>query len=165
MFPDQSVIDDAHARRLLEAARGYLELEMPQQALEEIRPLERSHGRTSAFAEVALIHIALNDWERALDASLRLRARRPEHPGSWFQSAFCLHELGRTEEALITLDEAPRALRQEALWHYNRGCYLAVLQRPQDALPEVKKAINIEPERFKKSAKTDPDLISISHLL
>ncbi len=161
MSADESIFDDPQIRRRLDAARGYCELSLPKLAWEEIEPLVGEFEDVREVIEVELMVVMqLHDWPRALDIAQRLREHHPQHPAGWLQTAYCLHELRRTQEALEVLTSSPRALRKEPLFHYNCACYFAVLQQPREALAALRRAIELAPD-FRAHALRDPDLADL----
>ena len=161
MSEETTSIDDPPVRRRLDAARGYCELGLPRLAWQELNPLRQTHGERSEVIELELM-ILMHEkrWVEAIKAAQQLREQLPAHPAGWMQAAFCLHELGRTRDAFDCLTGGPGSLRQTALYHYNCACYLAVLGQSEKALAALKRAFEIDPE-FRKSARHDPDLVSL----
>lgn len=153
--------DDPAVRRRLEAARGYCELHLPDLAWEEIAPLRKPLANAPELMEAELMILMIEKrWIEALALSLRLQRRCPDQPAGWLQASFCLHEMGRTREALERLVSAPKALRKVPLFHYNTGCYLAVLGQLREAMTALRKSFEMD-EEFRDCAKSDPDLIAI----
>jgi len=153
--------DDPIVRRRLEAARGYCELGLPALAWEEINPLRQPLGQLGDVIETELMILMMERrWIEALALALRLQNLHPSQPAGWLQASFCLHELGRTREALERLVSGPRALRQVPLFHYNTGCYLARLGKLRDAMAALRRAFEMDAE-FRENARSDPDLISL----
>lgn len=153
--------DDPRVRRRLEAARGYCELHLPDLAWEELEPLRSDLGHLPEVAETEMMLLMQQRrWTEAITLAQQMQRRLPEHPAGWLQASFCLHEMGRTREALERLVSGPRALREEALFHYNCGCYLAVLGHLQEAKHSLLRAFKINAE-FRENARTDPDLTAL----
>lgn len=161
MSEEDLSIRSPQVQRRLEAARGYCELDLPHLAREEIEPLRGRFAGSPEFLELEMtISMQEQLWEQAFRHASGLREKLPAHPAGWLQGAYCLHEMRRTPEALQWLQEAPPRLRQEAIYHYNLACYLAVLARPEEALASLRKALKMDPA-FLKSARSDPDLLSL----
>ncbi len=153
--------EDPAVRRRLEAARGYCELGLPALAWEEIEPLRTPLGDLGDLIETELMILMMERrWIEALALALRLQRLHPSQPAGWLQASFCLHELGRTREALERLVSGPRALREVPLFHYNAGCYLARLGKLQDAMAALRRAFEMDAD-YRENARTDPDLISL----
>jgi tetratricopeptide (TPR) repeat protein len=99
-------------------------------------------------------------WIEGLALALRLQRQHPSQPAGWLQASFCLHELGRTREALEQLVSGPRALREVPLFHYNTGCYLARLGKLHDAMAALRRAFEMDAD-YRENARTDPDLVAL----
>jgi tetratricopeptide (TPR) repeat protein len=96
-------------------------------------------------------------WDDALASCEALRAVRPELSLGYIHGAFCLHELGRTAEAMELLQQGPASLLREPVYFYNLGCYHAVLGNPEDAQSYLQMSFNMD-EKFREIARYDPDL-------
>ena len=157
----QPHLEDPSVRRRLEAARGYCELGLPSLAWDEIEPLREALGHHGDVMETELMVLMMERrWLEALALALRLQRLHPSHPAGWLQASFCLHELGRTREALDRLVSGPRALREVPLFHYNTGCYLARLGKLRDAMAALRRALEMDAE-YRENARFDPDLIAL----
>jgi tetratricopeptide (TPR) repeat protein len=153
--------DDPSVRRRLEAARGYCELGLPELAWDEMAPLRQPLGHCGAVIEMDLMILMTEKrWTEALALALRLQQLHPSQPAGWLQASYCLHELGRTREALEGLVSGPRALREVPLFHYNTGCYLARLGKLRDAMASLRRAFEMDAE-YLENARTDPDLAAL----
>lgn len=156
---------DMSLERSLLAAQGYIELEMPQQALKELDDLPESEREREDVLQMRLfILMRCKDWEGALDVCAGLRESVPECTTGYIHSAFCLHELGRTSEAKQMLLSGPASLLKEATYHYNLGCYDAVLGNADDAIRHLEMSFQID-KKFREIAKYDPDLKGVQDFL
>ena len=114
--------------RILLAAQGYLELEMPAEALAELDSLgPKDQDREEILQLRLFILMRGRQWPLALGICERLRRIFPGSSTGYIHGAFCLHELGRTSEAKEILLSGPPNLAREATYYYNLGCYDAVL--------------------------------------
>lgn len=157
--------DDPQVRRRLDAARGYCELNLPDLAWDELEPLRGPLGHVPEVIETELMLLMQQRrWTEAYALARQMQERLPGHPAGWLQASFCLHETGRTREALERLVSGPRSLRDEPLFHYNCGCYLAVLGHLEEARQALLRAFKMNAE-FRENARTDPDLIALRDLL
>ena len=142
----------------INAAQGYLELGMTDEALAE---LERVPDEERAHEDVAQLRVYIlmraRRWDEALAACEKLRAGRPELSLGYIHGAFCLHELGRTAEAMELLHQGPASLLREPVYFYNLGCYHAVLGNPEEAQNYLQMSFNMD-EKFREIARYDPDL-------
>lgn len=156
---DQS---DMQARRRLEAGQGYLILGMEEDARAELASVTLDDlGEPGEIALWTAMNLELDvrskDWESGAARAAMLRELAPDNPGGFIQGAYCLHELGRTDEALALLLNGPGSLREEPLFHYNLGCYHARLGDRGRALTCLREAFSRDPT-LRRSAVADPDL-------
>lgn len=151
--------------RILLAAQGYLELEMPGEALAELDSLTAEDQSREEILQLRLFVLMRGrQWLRALDVCERLRQGYPEGSTGFIHGAFCLHELGRTMEAKDVLLSGPPSLAREATYFYNLGCYDAVLGNLEEATASLRTSFEMD-SKFCEIAKCDPDLKSVSGLL
>ena len=147
--------------RSLLAAQGYLELEMPKEAIGELDALGPEHCENDSVLRMRLfILMKTQEWEEALAVCKRLRDLFPEAAAGYIHGAFCLHENGRTAEARDLLLNGPPSLEDEATYHYNLGCYSAVLGELDEAREYVRTSFAMD-GKFREIAKLDPDLKEI----
>jgi tetratricopeptide (TPR) repeat protein len=151
--------------RNLSAAQGYLELEMPAEALQELDALPAEISAHPEILQLRLIVLMrLQDWARGLELCAELRERFPQLTVGYIHGAFCLHELGRTAEAKALLLSGPAALLREATYHYNLGCYEAVLGNIEEAQQYLRASFAMD-HNFRAIARRDPDLQGLAGLL
>ena len=155
---------DRHERSII-AAQGYLELGMFRQVWRELNTLPAVLlGEPIVLEILTLTRMGERRWLEALEMARRLRASRPEEPGGFIHEAYCLHELGRTSEALDVLGEGPPALRETSVFYYNAGCYRARLGDIDGAMELLRKSFEMDAD-LRKSAKRDPDLTALKDKL
>lgn len=151
--------------RTLLAAQGYLELEMPREALAELDSLgAEEKDREEALQLRLFVLMRGRLWARAQEVCERVRQIFPEESTGYIHGAFCLHELGRTGEAKDLLLSGPPTLAREATYFYNLGCYDAVLGNLEAAAASLRTSFEMD-NKFREIAKYDPDLKSVSGLL
>ena len=144
--------------RIFQAAQGYLELGMMDDALAELDSLP--HGvqeRVEVLHLRLFIHMQGKRWREALEVSQLVCRVEPEETPGFIHAAFCLHELGRTSEAKEVLLGGPASLLSEATYHYNLGCYDAALGNIEEAQAHLRMSFKLD-KKFRELAKTDPDL-------
>jgi len=155
---------DPHERSII-AAQGYLELGMFGEVWRELRSLPDAMRDSSEVLELsALSLMGERRWEEALEVARRLRKERPDDPGGFIHEAYCLHELGRTREALDTLLNGPASLREKPVYFYNAACYRAQLGQLEDAVELLALAFKMDGS-LRRSAIHDPDLASLKDRL
>ncbi|MEI6536467.1 MAG: hypothetical protein WCN98_14060 [Verrucomicrobiaceae bacterium] len=155
---------DEHERKII-AAQGYLELGMFGDAWRELHALPaKLLGRGDVLEILVLILMGETRWLEALELAKRLRAVAPSEPGGFIHEAYCLHELGRTSEALEILLQGPPALREKPVFYYNAGCYRARLGDVAGAMKMLRKSFEMDAS-LRRSARFDPDLNMIKDKL
>ena len=151
---------EGHERTLL-AAQGYCELGMFDDALDELESLPPELMQHSAVVELrTVVLMQARRWKLALTASRSLCRVAPDKSTGFIHAAFCLHELGRTDEARDTLLSGPDALHTEPTYHYNLACYECALGNLDLARMHLEKSIELD-KKFKDFAKNDPDLAAL----
>ena len=149
------------SERSLLAAQGYLELGMVEEALAELVAIQ-----TPAISDPDLIELRLHilmqggRWSDALASAEELLQLNSSALLAYIHGAFALHELGRTAEARDLLLRGPEVLRKDPTFHYNIGCYEAVLGNCDSAMQSLKKSFALD-ETYRDFAKQDPDLEAI----
>ena len=144
--------------KCLLASQGYMELEMPREAIAELNTLPpRERDAEPALQLRLFICMKSQQWDEALKICDRLRELYPESASGYIHGAFCLHEGGRTREALNLLLSGPPALEEEATYFYNLACYSAVLGDLDQAFEYAERSFEMD-DKFRDIAKVDPDL-------
>jgi predicted Zn-dependent protease len=148
---------EGHERTIL-AAQGYSELSMFDDALAELDSLPpETAGHVVVLELRAVILMQARRWKPALETSRVLCVLQPEQTGGFIHAAFCLHEMGRTDEARQMLLGGPTSLHAEPTFHYNLACYECVLGRLDLARMHLEKSIQLD-KKYRDFAKGDPDL-------
>ena len=151
-------MDSAATLKIFQAAQGYFELGMLDDALVELDTLPADvQDRLDVVQMRLYIHMHAKRWPQALALSHDLCRLSPEENVGFIHTAFCLHELGRTAEAKQVLLDGPSSLLNEATYHYNLGCYDAALGNIEDAQAHLRVSFKLD-KKFREFAKTDPDL-------
>lgn len=146
------------SKQVLRAASGWLELGMPEDALEELGSLTGDEREDKRALELKLAaQMAKEYWNEASETARLLCTQAVDEPDYFLSAAFCLHETGDTEEARKWLLRGPQVLHEMAVFHYNMACYLWVLGEKERAKNHLAKALDMD-ESFLESAKADKDL-------
>jgi predicted Zn-dependent protease len=151
--------------RALLAAQGYLELGMVEEALAELSGVKSLEAGDPDLVELRL-HIMMHGerWSEALVVAEELLRLNPSALPAYIHGAFALHELGRTADARDLLLRGPEILREDPTYHYNIGCYEAVLGNSESAKQSLERSFALD-ETYRDFAKKDPDLKAIRHEL
>jgi len=157
-LPDPEEQTNPMSERALVAAQGYFELGMLEEALAELSPSLSLRADNLELLELRL-HILMQGqrWGDALIAAQEILRANPDALQPYIHGAFALHELGRTSEARDLLLMGPSILRKDPTFHYNIGCYEAVLGNKASALQSLIESFALD-ETFRDFAKYDPDL-------
>lgn len=135
---------------------------MTDEALAELARVPSAEACSADVQQLrAYILMRARRWGDALAACEELRSGHPDQPLGFIHSAFCLHELGRTEEAMGLLLAGPASLLREPIYFYNLGCYHAVLGRPDEAENYLRMSFDMD-GKFREIARYDPDLASVA---
>lgn len=147
-----------NAPLILSAVEGYLLLDMLDEADAELRLLEEEHAEAPLVRRLRLmILMRRHEWQQAASLAAKLCELAPDNPDLFIQHALCLHEIGRTEDAIKRLVHGPRSLRQSPVFYYNLGCYHARLGRLADAAVLLRHSFRMD-IRLADYALKDPDL-------
>lgn len=133
--------------RRIEAARGYLLLDMPRHALEELAAVR--NVETHRFDVARLRGEALRLLGRFREAALaysRAIAERPQSLTARLGAAACDRELGRPDRALAAMEEANRLHPNEPAVLLALSQFSAVAGEYDRALAWLDRAARICPE-------------------
>lgn len=147
--------------KTLQAATGWLELGIADEALAELEslPTEARTQRPALELQLAAQMIC-QSWNSAADTARLLCLKAADEPVFFLRAAFCLHETGDTLAACNLLLRGPKSLFEMAIFHYNLACYLWTLGEAKRARSHLKQAIRMD-RSFLETAREDCDLIGI----
>lgn len=151
--------------RQFQAACGYAELGMQRESLAELDAMPRAFQNRPEVLQLRLHHLIKRQrWGKALRVSQQLCRVAPDLGTGFLHAGYCLHQLGRTEEARKLLVTGPLALLEEPIYYYNMGCYEALLGNLRDAREHLRISFRMD-ARFRDLAKKDPDLKALHALI
>jgi len=151
-------------KRKLEAATGWLELGLADEALVELEALPTEARSQRDALELKLVaQMECQSWNGASDTARLLCLKAADEPTFFLRAAYCLHETGDTLAACNWLLRGPKTLFEMAIFHYNLACYLWTLGEEKRARSHLKQAITMD-ESFLDAAREDRDLIGIGPL-
>ncbi|HVY70410.1 MAG TPA: tetratricopeptide repeat protein [Verrucomicrobiae bacterium] len=145
------------------AAIGWLELGNHGEAFDELQKLAAKHRDHPDVLEVRwdIYHRARN-WGLALEAARELVRRAPDRVNGWVHQAYSLRRVegGGLQAAWDALHPAVARFPKEPIIPYNLACYLAKLNRLDEAWEWLKRAVTAAggPSPIRKLAQGDPDL-------
>jgi len=133
-------------KRHLNAAEGYLMLEMPEQALRElsrISPDDRDpekYYRLLGQAQQLAQH-----FEESLAAFQNAYSKDPENLTTLMGMAWCYKRTDQLSAAISIMEEAYQHHPDEPIVLYNLSCYFALADDKTNALSWLGRALRMEP--------------------
>lgn len=134
-------------QRLLREAEGYLELGLPQQALNVLAGITdpgTSRGHLLQLRGEALR--AQEQWPAAATALQQAADLMPSNIPCWLSLGWCLKRAGQLDLAIHALEQARESDAAQAIVHYNLACYMSLAGRKDEALHCLSQAIQLQPE-------------------
>lgn len=145
----------------LNAALGYLELGMAQEAWNELEEIE---AKDRARPEVLKVRIevcrALESWELMAEISNHLRKIEPDEVGHPLNMAYATRRFKSEAEAADILSLSLRRYYDDALVRYNLACYWCVMGRVEEARDMLETAFKKD-KSLRELAETDEDLAAL----
>ena len=165
--------------RLLEEAEGYLELELPEPALEALAKISAEGKLEQAFSYHSYSGEALRVLERYEEAIPHFEAAladRSEEVGLYINLAWCLKRNNQLDQATETLLQAEQVCRKAndmrslALVLYNLSCYYSLASNKERMLHCLRAALLLAPnfltgikdETDFDPWRNDPDFVEIA---
>jgi len=140
------------------AAQGYFELGMLDEAWKRMGEMGvEERARPYALKLRTQLHLAAQDWKGGLAVCRQLCDVSPDDAAGYIHAAYCLHELGQTDEAREMLMDGPETLRDEPIFFYNLGCYEARLGEIDSACAWLLRSFQMD-DSLRRQARRDPDL-------
>jgi tetratricopeptide (TPR) repeat protein len=152
---------DVRLRRATQRAEGYLELGMPQQALDALDQLPA--GPNVGMHVLYLRGEALRMLERYQEALGPLESAAEIDPDEicvWLALGWCYKRTARIDLAVEALGRALAVKPADALVHYNLACYLSLAGNKDAALSHLSRALSIDPH-YRNLVHDEPDFDAI----
>jgi tetratricopeptide (TPR) repeat protein len=131
--------------RRLEAARGYLFLDMPDHALRELRDI--GDPEECVYESNCLRGEALRqkkNFEAALAAFREADRAHPDSLDVLIGIAWCQKRIDRLPEAIATMEHAYAVAPEEPIVLYNLSCYHALAGDKSNALSFLGRAVRMD---------------------
>jgi predicted Zn-dependent protease len=149
------------ATSIMEAASGWLELGLADEALAELQALPAdARNKRPALELMLAAQMSREAWNPAADTARMLCLKAADEPAFFLTAAFCLHETGDTLAACNWLLRGPKSLFGMAVFHYNIACYLWKLGHASRARSHLRRALAMDASLL-ESARADRDLAGI----
>ncbi len=139
--------DLIRATKAQREAEGYLELNLPQQALEALsrlgEPSELNAQGQYLYGEALR---SMQRYGEALAPLCEAIKGDPENVHAYFALGWCYKRTGQLGQAIAALQRARKKSPEEALVHYNLACYFSLAGQKQRALRSLSRALEIDPD-------------------
>ncbi len=134
-------------RQVQTQAEGYLELGMPQHALDSLARMgDPSNLSSHALCLWAEALQTMDRWADALVPLSHASKLAPDNIHIWLAMGWCHKRTGDIDLAIEDLEEALAIDPAEAIIHYNLSCYLCLVGDKIRALFHLGEALAIDPE-------------------
>lgn len=145
--------------KTVEAARGYLQLGLPEEAGEmlDLLPIEVRTSSAVVFMR-AEIYIHLEKWRKAMALVQPMAGMYPSQPAWWLFWGFSLSQLGEIREALQVLAKAAKFNPENAPIRYSLARCWAAAGEPAKAKAHLERAFEMD-QRLRELASDDADLV------
>ena len=147
---------DLQKQRAIEAAQGYLMLDLPDAALRQLglfstseAPAEVEQLRGEAFR-------LKEDYERALQHFELVSANGEPSLDLWMGMAWCYKRVGRIEKAIECMRAAYQTSPKVAVVLYNLACYYSLAGEKEEALSWLARAFRMD-NSYRKSVASETD--------
>ena len=153
--------DRIRETKIQRAAEGYLELGMPQHALDTLARLgdpDSLDGHALYLRGEALR--AMERYPEALLPLIQAARREPENLHVWFALGWCYKRTGQINLAIRSLERVLAVEPTEALVHYNLACYWSLAGNKYRALEYLSQALEIDPD-YRRLIDDEPDFIPL----
>ena len=142
----------------LQAAEGYIELGMFQEADAELRELDPACPIVEQTVVLKLcVYAGTQQWDKARELATKISAHDPDNAQWAIWSASAAYRLESVEAAKGILLHALETHPDNANIHYNLSRYETRLEHFKTARRHLARAIQLDP-RFKLVAMNDDDL-------
>lgn len=146
--------------RHLLAAEGYLELDMPKEALVELNEISRNRKNELHPLRLRLrALIGLEDWAPCVTLAASAAKRFPEEGEFFLQWAYALHK-SRPADVRNVINAAPESLKRSGFLQYNLARFEAQDGNFDVARSYLREAFQLNPV-MALNARRDPDLKAI----
>ena len=142
-----SVSNSVRYQRILREADGYLELGLPQAALDALARMK--DPGTFKGRKLYLTGEALRAMQRYAEASQVLEESAdlsPSHIPVWLALGWCYKRNGQLDRAIGALQRAREIDPEQAIVFYNLACYYSLNRQKEEAIEYLSRALAMQPE-------------------
>ena len=132
-------------QRALEAAQGYLTLELPDAALRELRSFVAEVETPVACWQLrAEAHRANGHWDDSLNCFERALPHVERPVDVLMGMAWCFKRTGRLDKAIDAMRQAYQASPKQAIVLYNLACYFSLAGEKEESLSWLGRALRLD---------------------
>lgn len=133
------------AKRRMDAAQGYLMLDLPDQALRELGELVAADQATYGYHLLRGEALrAKSDHRAALEAFRKAHAASPDDLGAFMGMAWCFKRIGRVDQSIETMQLAYESHKEVPVVLYNLACYYSLAGEKEQALSWLGRALRMD---------------------
>lgn len=137
-------------KRLLNAAEGYLMLDMHEQALRELGRMKPEDQKSEKyFRFLGQAHQFGKQYPEALEAFQHAYDIDPENLTTLMGMAWCYKRTDQLTQAISVMEEAYHSHSDEPVVLYNLSCYFALAGDKTNALSWLGRSLRMEPSLLK----------------
>ncbi len=157
MGPTVAVANRVRLQRMLREAEGYLELNMPRQALEILDRIDHPGTfRAQLLYLKGEAQRALEKYTEALPYLVESVDLAPSNIHAWLALGWCYKRIGQLPQAIESLLRAREIDATEPVIEYNLACYYSLQQAIPQALAHLARAIDQNPA-YRDMVGAEPD--------
>jgi len=137
-------------KRHLNAAEGYLMLEMAEQALRELSRIDKADRDSEKYYRfLGQAQQLAKHYEEALEAYQSAYNKDAENLTTLMGMAWCFKRTDRLSAAISIMEEAYQHHAEEPIVLYNLSCYFSLADDKTNALSWLGRALRMEPRLTK----------------
>ena len=146
------------AEKILNAAYGYYELGMAQEAAAEIENLPAEvQADTDVLKLRHMIYKLTESWASAAVLGREITKREPQNAEWWLHYAYAVRLSEGLAAAKNALLEAEKTLPEDGCIHFDLACYACQMGEIDEAMRRISNAIHFD-FSYKQRALCDVDL-------
>ena len=132
-------------KRRLDAAQGYLMLDLPDRALRELSEIIETDEVTYEYHLLRGEALrAKSDHLAALDAFRNALTARPDDLSALMGMAWCFKRIDRIDQSIETMQRAYESHKEEPVVLYNLACYYSLAGEKELALSWLGRALRMD---------------------
>lgn len=140
-----TVTSHIQLKKCLQAAEGYLMLEMPDQALSKLDIVIDCDDCCFEFYTLkAEAYRMKGDFPNALEAFHSAYAVNPTDPGTLLGMAWCYKRIDQLDCAISIMHQAYQAAPKKPIVLYNLSCYYALQGNKEEALHWLARSLRLD---------------------